>query len=87
MDKLFLVGSVFIGFDFIIKRLSICRLAEDKIDIRINLLNEKIKKLENRIETLEDFRLKVYDKNFLFTEKREWEESGTDYETDEEEID
>jgi len=87
MDKLILVGSVFIGFDFIIKRLSICRLAEDKIDIRINLLNEKIKKLENRIETLEDFRLKVYDKNFLFTEKREWEESGTDYETDEEEID
>ena len=87
MDKLILVGSVFIGFDFIIKRLSICRLAEDKIDIRINVLNEKIKKLENRIETLEDFRLKVYDKNFLFTEKREWEESGTDYETDEEEID
>lgn len=87
MDKLILVGSVFIGFDFIIKRLSICRLAEDKIDIRINLLNEKIRKLENRIETLEDFRLKVYDKNFLFTEKREWEESGTDYETDEEEID
>lgn len=87
MDKLILVGSVFIGFDFIIKRLSICRLAEDKIDIRINLLNEKIKKLENRIETLEDFRLKVYDKNFLFTEKREWEESGTDYETEEEEID
>lgn len=87
MDKLILVGSVFIGFDFIIKRLSICRLAEDKIDIRINLLNEKIRKLENRIETLEDFRLKVYDKNFLFTEKREWEESGTDYETEEEEID
>lgn len=87
MDKLILVGSVFIGFDFIIKRLSMCRLAEDKIDIRINLLNEKIRKLENRIETLEDFRLKVYDKNFLFTEKREWEESGTDYETEDEEID
>lgn len=84
MERLISIAAIFLGFDMILKKVGIYNVMTHNNTLIFNKLEEKISKLETRIETLEDFRLKIYDKNFLFTEKRTWEEEcSEDYDSEE----
>lgn len=51
------------------------------------ILRNKFNSIESRISKLEDFRINVYEKNFLVRERRHWDEdlSEESYDSDESE--
>ena len=78
MEKIIAVSVTFIGFYMIVDN-TIKKYTERlQVEIKSNLLSEKIKLQEERITSLEDFRLKIYQGgNINVSLKREWDFSPT----------
>lgn len=57
------------------------------IYFRIKNAEKRLNIIDKKIENLEEFRFKIYDKNLLFNDKRDWDSVDDSDDSDDDEVD